>query len=155
MLEAGCELYPRALSVAVGTLDAMPDVAFAYPIQEVCGADEAFVAAGGDYVASYFGWEPSRLRFGNYIESPVLIRTDRLREIGGYTTDPVLEGWEDFDLWCRMAERGWTGQLVPQILARRPAHRSRAASTVAPGSRPAMSALVRRAPRLLRGLASP
>ena len=58
-------------------------------------------------------------RRGNDIHAPALIRTDRLRQLGGFATDPRLDGFEDYDLWCRMAERGWRGQLVPQVLARR------------------------------------
>jgi GT2 family glycosyltransferase len=67
---------------------------------------------------SYFGWDPKRLRKGNYIDAMSLIRTDALRRLGGYTNERRLFGWEDFDLWCRIAEDGGEGLLVPQILAR-------------------------------------
>ena len=49
ILAPGQELYPRCLDVLAGTLEAMPEMAFAYPIQEVTGAPEEFVEAGGDY----------------------------------------------------------------------------------------------------------
>ena len=29
-----------------------------------------------------------------------------LRDLGGYATELRLYGWEDYDLWCRMAEEG-------------------------------------------------
>ncbi len=119
ILDPGQELYPRCLDVLAGTLEAMPDVAFVYPMQEVIGAAEAFVEAGGDYLMSFLGWDPGRLRQGNDIHAPALIRTDRLRALGGFATDPRLDGFEDYDLWCRIAERDWRGQLVPQELARR------------------------------------
>ncbi len=46
-----------------------------------------------------------------------MIRVAELRELGGYTTELTLYGWEDYDLWCRMAERGMRGVHVPEILA--------------------------------------
>lgn len=119
ILDAGQELYPRCLDVLVSTLAAMPEMAFVYPIQEVTGAPDEFVKAGGDYLLSYLGWDPRRLRSRNDIHTPALIRTDRVRELGGFAADPRLNGLVDYDLWCRMAERGWRGQLVPQELARR------------------------------------
>ena len=39
----GQELYPRCLDVLVGTLEAFPELAFVFPIQEVAGAPDAFV----------------------------------------------------------------------------------------------------------------
>src|SRR5262249_7187829 len=61
------------------------------------------------------------LAHGNYIDAMTLIRTARLREAGGYARMSVT-GWEDYDLWCRFAELGWTGVRVPEILARYRTH---------------------------------
>jgi hypothetical protein len=117
ILAPGQELYPRCLDELTKTLEARPEAAFAYPIHEVTGDAEGFVNAGGDYLLSYLEWAPGHLRD---IHSPALIRTDRLRQLGGFATNLRLAGFEDYDVWCRMAERGWRGQLVPQVLARRP-----------------------------------
>jgi glycosyltransferase involved in cell wall biosynthesis len=105
VLDPGQTLYPRGLEVLTGTLEAMPDIAFVYPIQEVTGDED---------VSSFLGWDPERLRAGNDTHAPALIRTARLRELGGFAAD-------DHDLWRRVADRGWRGQVVPQILARTPA----------------------------------
>ncbi len=119
VLDAENEVYPRCLDALVATLDSLPDRAFAYPMIEVFGTTEAFVKEeDASYLLSVLGWEPERLRLGNYIESLSMIRISRLRELGGFTTDHRVEGGEEYDLWCRIAERGWSGQLVPQILAR-------------------------------------
>lgn len=156
ILDSGTEIYPRALEVLAETLDAMPDAAFVYPIVEVSGETEGFVAAGGDYLMSFYGWEPGRLRLGNYVSTPALIRTDRLRELGGFATDPRLHGWEDYDLWCRIAEQDWRGQLIPQMLARRPAPAATPVlSTIRPSEGAALSMLAQRAPSLLSGIVSP
>jgi hypothetical protein len=152
ILDPGQELYPRCLEVLVEALETMPAVAFAYPIQQVTGDADEFVDAGGDYLMSFLAWDPSRLRLGNHIHAPALIRTERLRELGGFVTDARLDGLEDYDLWCRFAERGWRGQLVCQELARRAESGSSAAlSSIRPAPGAATSALMERAPRLLAG----
>jgi hypothetical protein len=46
-----------------------------------------------------------------------MLRRDELLELGGYSVDPRLTGWEDFHLWCRCAEAGRRGVLVPSVLA--------------------------------------
>ena len=152
ILDPGQSLYPRCLDVLIGTLDVLEDATFVYPIQEVTGAPEAFVTAGGDYLMSYLGWDPGRLRRGSYIHAPAMVRTDRLRELGGFTTDGRLAGMEDYDLWCRIAERGWRGQLVPQELSSRAeSGSSDVLSAIHPSVGMATSALMERAPQLMAG----
>ena len=119
ILAPGMELYPRALEVALGTLQAMPEMAFAYPIQQITGVPDEFVAAGGDYLLNYLGWDPVRLRRGNYIYAPALIRTDRLRQLGGFATPPAPGAFPEYEVWRQIADRGEGGQLVPQALVRR------------------------------------
>jgi GT2 family glycosyltransferase len=42
-----------------------------------------------------------------------------LESLGGYSTDPRLAlGWEDYDLWARIAEAGGHGVFVPELIAR-------------------------------------
>ena len=149
ILDAGDEIYPRALEVLVATLDAMADVAMAYPIVEVAGMTEPFVAAGGDYLLNVYGWEPGRLRLWARGAGLSLVHTERLRELGGFATEPQLEGWEDHDLWCRVADRGWRAQLAPQVLGR---YRASPARVTGLSDAPPVPALIDRAPRLLAGV---
>lgn len=152
MLAPGQELYPRCLDVLAGALEEMPEVAFAYPMQEVIGAPDDFVQHRGDYLLSFTGWNPERLREGNVVHAPALIRTNRLRQLGGFATDPRLDGFEDYDLWCRIADRGWCGQLAPQVLARRTeSASSRTLSAIYPSCSDATTALMERAPTLMAG----
>ena len=120
ILDSGQELYPRCLEALAQALEATPEMAFVYPIQEVTGAPEDFVNTGGDYLLSLFGWDRGRLHRESDIRAPALIRTDRLRRLGGFPTDPHMAGFQGRDIWCRLADPGWPGQLVPQVLARRP-----------------------------------
>lgn len=156
ILDPAQAVTPTCIDVLLGTLGAMPEITFVYPMQEVTGADDAFVTAGGNHLVSFLGWDPARLRHGNYIHPPALIRTDALRSIGGFAVDERLDGLEDFDLWCRMAERGWRGQLVPQELARR-AESGSSVSLVSmtPTPGPAGDLIMERAPGLMAGAFAP
>jgi hypothetical protein len=64
-------------------------------------------------------WLPMRFSYGNYIDAMALIRTEVLRELGGYRKLPFdFSGWEDYDMWCSFVDRGLKGCHVPQILCR-------------------------------------
>jgi glycosyltransferase involved in cell wall biosynthesis len=112
ILDADNAIYPHCLSRLLAALDADPDAAFAYGILEV------FESSRHVGLESWRDWDPERLRYGNYVDAMAMIRRDVLTAVGGYTTDPRLFGWEDFALWCTLAERGWRGIRVPEIVAR-------------------------------------
>ncbi len=112
MLDADNEIYPTALDRLVEALDEDPGAFFSYPMLE------EHVDGQPDTLRSYLPWEPGQLAKANYIDAMSLLRRRELVELGGYTEDPRLHGWEDYDLWCRTADRGLRGVLVPQILAR-------------------------------------
>jgi CTP:molybdopterin cytidylyltransferase MocA len=104
-------IYPSTLERLVDALDADPQAIFAYPM---VGAFDGTRPVG---LLSSLPWEPERLARGNWIDAMALIRRERLLELGGYTTDPTLAGWEAFELWCKCAESGGQGVHIPQILA--------------------------------------
>ena len=112
MLDADNAIYPHAIERLVAALDSDPDAEFAY------GILEKFDATGGTDLMSWLPWTPRRFVRGNYIDATALIRRSALVQVGGYTTDERLYGWEDFALWCAFADAGLRGVLVPEILAR-------------------------------------
>jgi Glycosyl transferase family 2/Glycosyl transferases group 1 len=112
MLDADNEVYPTALARLVRALDGDRAALFAYPMLEV-HADGV-----PETLRSFRPWEPRVLLKGNYIDAMALLRRKELLELGGYAEDLRLYGWEDYDLWCRYAERSLGGALVPQILTR-------------------------------------
>jgi hypothetical protein len=112
ILDADNTIYPHALGRLVAAMDENPAAAFAYGIIEQFGTD------GPSGLISYLGWDPNRLRYGNFIDAMAMIRRSALLDVDGYVTDPRLYGWEDFALWCTFADRGWTGVRVPEIVAR-------------------------------------
>jgi glycosyl transferase family 2/glycosyl transferase family 1 len=149
ILDADNEVYPNGLERLVDALDSDPDAAFAY------GLHQRFDAEGPAGVANVFPWEPRRLRTGNYIDAMALIRTQALRELGGYTTDLTLYGWEDYDLWCRMAEMGRHGVFVPQFIARYRVHETSMLSLTNLSGTDAFATLARRYPNVLGGVQPP
>jgi hypothetical protein len=119
ILDADNAVYPHGLGRLVAALDSDPGAAFAY------GVHQRFTHAGPQDLLNVWPWEPERLRAGNYIDAMAALRTDVLRRAGGYTLDKRLHGWEDYDLWCRLAEQGERGAFVPEVVGRyRSAHHS-------------------------------
>jgi cellulose synthase/poly-beta-1,6-N-acetylglucosamine synthase-like glycosyltransferase len=112
VLDSDNELYPHALERLVAALDADPGAAFAY------GILETFDEQGPRGLIGFLGWDPDRLREHNYIDALALIRRSVLREVDGFTTDLRLYGWEDYDLWCKLAARGMRAAHVREIVAR-------------------------------------
>jgi hypothetical protein len=104
-------IYPSTLDRLAGALDEDAGAVFSYPMIAVCDGGSPVELLGS------LPWEPERLKKGNWIDAMALIRRERLRELGGYSTDPHLAGWEDFDIWCKCAETGGHGVQVPQVLA--------------------------------------
>jgi hypothetical protein len=112
VLDSDNEVYPHCLDRLVTALDEDLEAAFAY------GILEKFDDNGPRGLVSSLGWEPERLALHNYIDALALIRRSVLREVDGYTTDLRLYGWEDYDLWCKLASRGMRGAHVKEIVAR-------------------------------------
>jgi Glycosyl transferase family 2 len=148
ILDADNLVHRHALERLAGALDEEPEAAFAYGILEV------FDHLGPRDLMSWLAWDPHHFRYGNYVDAMAMIRRSALLEAGGYTTDPRLYGWEDFDLWCGFADRGWWGRLVPEILGRyRSSLHSMISITDIDASSP-WSALLERHPSLTREVAS-
>jgi hypothetical protein len=112
ILDADNMVYPHALERLVAALAEDRDAAFAY------GIAEKFNAIGPVDLISWRAWSADRFRYGNYIDAMALIRRAALEQVGGFTADARLYGWEDFALWCSFAQAGLHGVFVPEILAR-------------------------------------
>jgi glycosyltransferase involved in cell wall biosynthesis len=118
VLDADNALYPRCIEQCLSHLDA-GEAAFAYPIIERFGEETGLMGIEA--------WSRERLSTGNYIDAMSLIRRSALESVGGYI---MSYGWEDFDLWCRMAEKNLHGVRVPNILARYRVHSTSMLRTV-------------------------
>lgn len=142
VLDADNEVLPHGFELLTRALDGDPSATFAY------GLLERFDEYGPTSVIGHDGWDPAQLRYGNYIDAMALIRTAELRRLGGYTTDRRLYGWEDFDLWCRIAEEAGHAAHVQTIVGR---YRASVTSMLAVSNVshvPAWSALRERCPTI-------
>ncbi|MEA2408782.1 MAG: hypothetical protein QOE69_2901 [Thermoleophilaceae bacterium] len=150
VLDADNALYRHGLQRLALALQRDRSASFAY------GILECFTSSGATGLLSYTPWEPERLRRVNYVDAMALVWTAQLRDLGGYTTDPRLHGWEDYDLWCAIAERGLHGAAVPEIVGRyRVAEHSMLRTTTQISNADAFSVLAERHPRLMAGAPLP
>ncbi len=149
MLDADNEVYRHGLERLVSALDADPAADAAY------GMLKTFAADGPVGLVSFFPWDADRLRIGNFIDALALWRTQRLRDLGGFTSDPRLHGWEDYDLWCRLANAGGTAAFIPEIIARYRVARHSMLSVTNISARTAVSLLIERYPTLMAGVDPP
>jgi glycosyltransferase involved in cell wall biosynthesis len=113
-LDADDLLLPGSLRLLADALDAAPQAAFAF------GDFEIF----GDYKGYYRA--PERfdrwaLLYANHIPVCSLIRRKDLIDAGGW----VRQGYEDWDLWLMLADRGCQGIYVGAPVYRRRVHGGR------------------------------
>jgi Glycosyl transferase family 2 len=150
VLDADNEIYPHCLPRLTEALDADPTAVFAY------GTLECFRTGQPVGLINKLPWEPSRLRMGNYIDAMAMVRTQLLREeFGGYSLDRRLHGWEDFDLWCRMAEAGHHAVRVPEMLGRYRLTQHSMLSQTNISATDAFSLIIESNPRLMAGMEPP
>lgn len=146
VLDADNEVVPTGLQRLLDAIDEDPAAVAAY------GILQRFDSDGPQGLLSVLPWEPSRLRHGNYIDAMALVRTSALRSLGGFAEDRRLHGWEDYDLWCRIAEAGGRAAHVPTIVGRYRTSSSSMLSVTNISVDAAFDALRERAPALMAGL---
>ena len=111
VMDADNLVYPSALRRLADALDDDPAAAFAYSSLEEFGT-----SAG---VRSAMAWHVPWLCEANYIDAQAMLRRDAWVRHGGYRTDDELVfGWEDWELWLRLAAAGEHGVHVAQMLGR-------------------------------------
>jgi GT2 family glycosyltransferase len=54
-----------------------------------------------------------RLCKENYIDALALIRRSTFAEVGGFDGYFCVSGWEDYELWLRLAAAGHRAEFVP------------------------------------------
>lgn len=112
ILDADNLIFPRCITRCLETLEES-DASFAYPLIEMFGTE---IGIMGNQI-----WSKELLAHGNFIDTMSLIRKICLDAVDGYSYMSII-GWEDFDLWCKFAEKGYYGVQIPEILARYRSH---------------------------------
>jgi glycosyltransferase involved in cell wall biosynthesis len=112
-LDADNRLLPKCLSTCLAAIREH-GAAFAYPSIVQFGDTQQVVRA-----EPYW---PARFGGGNFIDAMALVAKSAWAAVGGY--DHVRFGWEDYDFWCRLAEHGFWGAPVKDILCEYRVHRA-------------------------------
>ncbi|CAI3954577.1 Glycosyltransferase involved in cell wall bisynthesis (RfaB) (PDB:2IV7) [Commensalibacter communis] len=97
-------------------------IGYAYPHLRHFGAGEA--------IGGHVPFHPLRLTVGNYIDAMVMLAKWAWTAVGGYYVQRDAMGWEDYDIWCRLAELGIQGTQAKDAIAEYRAHFSSMTSTV-------------------------
>jgi glycosyltransferase involved in cell wall biosynthesis len=98
------------LGKCVAALDKDPLCAIAY-------SDFWHFGGGLDNGVYFQEYSYEALRKFNYILGSAMFRRKAYDEVGGFSMEMDL-GWEDYDLWISICERGWTAVRVPGYLYR-------------------------------------
>jgi hypothetical protein len=111
IVDADNHLYPRGLAALRQRLMSTPSASASYSLLEDFGASQG--------VRSAVAWDVRRLCEANYLDAQSMWRRSALLALGGYRDDDDLVfGWEDWDLWLRLAHTGGEAVLHPEILGR-------------------------------------
>ena len=102
VLDADNRLLPTCITACLHAVRAAA-ASFAYPLIRRFGDDDGLMGERA--------WDPLFLANGNYVDAMALVSRAAWASVGGY--DHHRTGWEDFDLWCSLAERGLRGVRVP------------------------------------------
>ncbi|MBO1358696.1 glycosyltransferase [Acetobacter sacchari] len=120
-LDADNRLLPDACEAL---LEACVDAAYAYP---------SIRTFGEGHSSKIMGDLPSRplgLAGENYIDAMAMVAKWAWAAAGGYYVSREAMGWEDFDLWCSLAEMGLRGARLARVAAEYRMHDASMTSSV-------------------------
>lgn len=117
-------LWPNALFEVVQLLQDHTDADFVYSDEDKIEAD------GYLHFSPYFkpDWSPRLLECINYVTHFSVIRTELVRQVGGF--DTTMVGTQDWDLFLRVTEKTNKVYHVPTVLYSWRAHEGSTASSV-------------------------
>jgi len=111
VMDADNHVYPTCLRRLADALDAHPGAAFSWTILEEFGKTTGLRSATG--------WHVPWLCSANHIDAQAMFRATTFEQHGGYRVDDALVfGWEDWEMWLRLAAAGERGVHVAEMLGR-------------------------------------
>ena len=112
-LDADNKLMPHCCERLLNTMRSS-SVGFVYGTIQRFGDETSLV--------SELPYEPQRFVGGNYIDAMALVSKEAWATVGGY--HHIEFGGEDYDFWCRIAERGLSGEWCADVVALYRVHQS-------------------------------
>jgi len=141
VMDADNSIYPSCLRKLADALAEHPDVDAVYAILEDFGDQRN--------IRSALAWDVDRLCRANYIDAQAMFRRVAWERLGGYRADDDhVYGWEDWDLWLRLAATGGRAKLVTQILGRYRVHQGSMIALTNLATDDAIAAMQQRYPTL-------
>jgi GT2 family glycosyltransferase len=70
--------------------------------------------------ASYLPWQVDALVQDPYIDAMAMFDREKMLQLGGYSTNLIHYGWfgwEDYELWLRIASSGQSCGFIPKVLS--------------------------------------
>ncbi|HTO11121.1 MAG TPA: glycosyltransferase [Candidatus Binatia bacterium] len=107
-LDADDRLAPTFLERAVALLDADPALAFVSSWLETFGDETWLWRQDACDLVTLLGEDT--------VHTAAVVRRAIVQEVGGYATDMGVAGYEDWDLWLSIVERGHRGTIIPEVL---------------------------------------
>jgi hypothetical protein len=113
MLDGDNELLPNGANLLLDALKPESKAAFAYGFLAV---EENGVMLD---IMSFLPWDAQLFsKLGNYIDALAIVDREIVIAHGGYAESLTLYGWEDFDLWARLAEGKYTAAGVRNFVGK-------------------------------------
>jgi glycosyltransferase involved in cell wall biosynthesis len=115
ILDADNWIYPNCLSILYNAIHTSGSAG-------VYGIINRFNSKTGEGIGlvSFYEWDVRELIISPYIDAMAMFKKDVLLKVGGYSTELMViawSGWEDYDLWLKLAQADYDCKLVPNILS--------------------------------------
>ncbi|MBW4513928.1 MAG: glycosyltransferase family 2 protein [Timaviella obliquedivisa GSE-PSE-MK23-08B] len=115
ILDADNWIYPNCLSVLYKAIHTSGSAG----VYGIINRFNSKTGKGAGLI-SFYEWDVRELLTCPYIDAMAMFKKDILLKVGGYSTELMViawSGWEDYDLWLKLAQAGYDARLVPNILS--------------------------------------
>jgi glycosyltransferase involved in cell wall biosynthesis len=110
-LDSDNQILPDYLNKAMTVISRDVDLGVVYSKPEFFGTHQPEVIR---FEVKEFNFDA--LLAGNYIDMCSLVRREAFLEVGGFDENASLIGWEDADLWTRLALTRWRFKFLDETL---------------------------------------